>query len=115
MPYSAGLVIAGIMLALLPHPVKLPLTRGLINLFLPPLIFEAALRLRWAPFRRDLPFTAGLAFPGVVIAAFVVAAGMHVLVRWDWLSAALFGALIAATDPVSVISAFHEMKMSSRG
>lgn len=114
-PYSAGLVISGIALALLPHPVELPLTRDLIfNIFLPPLVFEAALHLEWKAFRRDLPFTAGLAFPGVVIAALVVAAGMHFLIGWGWIGAALFGALIAATDPVSVISAFHEMKVERR-
>lgn len=63
-PYSVGLVIAGIGLALLPNAVELPLTRDLIfNVFLPPLIFEAALHLDWKPFRRDLPLTATLAFP----------------------------------------------------
>ena len=80
MPYSVGLVIAGMALTLLPTAVELPLTRDLIfSIFLPPLIFEAALRLDWKAFRRDLPVTAGLAFPGVAIAAFVVAAGMHFL------------------------------------
>ena len=41
----------------------------------------------------------------------VVAIGMHLLVGWSWLSAAMFGALIASTDPVSVIAAFKEMKV----
>lgn len=115
MPYSAGLVIAGIALALLPNAAKLPLTRDLIfNIFLPPLIFEAALHLKWKAFWRDLPITAGLAFPGVVIAASVVAAGMHFLIGWGWIGAALFGVLIAATDPVSVIASFREMKVERR-
>jgi CPA1 family monovalent cation:H+ antiporter len=115
MPYSVGLVIAGIALALLPNAVALPLTRDLIfNIFLPPLIFEAALHLEWKAFRRDLPVTLGLAFLGVVIAAFVVAAGMHFLIGWDWIGAALFGVLIAATDPVSVVASFREMKVERR-
>jgi CPA1 family monovalent cation:H+ antiporter len=64
LPYSVGLVMAGITLALLPIAIELPLTRDLIfNIFLPPLIFEAALRLEWKAFRRELPLTAGLAFP----------------------------------------------------
>jgi CPA1 family monovalent cation:H+ antiporter len=78
------------------------------------LIFEAALHLKWAPFRRDLPLTAGLAFVGVSIAAVVVAAGMHVLVGWSWIAAALFGILISATDPVAVIAAFREMRVPPR-
>ena len=39
---------------------------------------------------------------------------MHFLVGWSWASAALFGVLIAATDPVSVIAAFKEMKVEGR-
>jgi CPA1 family monovalent cation:H+ antiporter len=115
LPYSVGLVIAGIVLALLPSVVELPLTRDLIfTVFLPPLVFEAALQLKWQPFRRDLPLTLALAFPGVVIAATVVAAGMHVFVGWTWIGAALFGVLIAATDPVSVIAAFKELGVERR-
>lgn len=115
MPYSVGLVIAGIALALLPNAVELPLTRDLIfNVFLPPLIFEAALHLEWREFRRDLPLTAALAFPGTVLAVLLVAGGMHVLAGWGWMSAALFGVLIAATDPVSVIASFREMNVERR-
>ena len=115
LPYSVGLVIAGIGLALLPKTVELPLTRDLIfNIFLPPLVFEAALQLKWPAFSRELPLTLGLAFPGVVIAAACVAAGMHFAVGWAWPGAALFGVLIAATDPVSVIAAFREMNVAPR-
>ncbi len=115
LPYSVGLVIAGIALALIPNAIELPLTRDLIfNIFLPPLIFEAALHLEWKAFRRDLPLTAGLAFPGVLIAAIAVSGGMHFLIGWSWIGAALFGVLIAATDPVSVIASFREMKVERR-
>ncbi len=115
LPYSVGLVVAGIALAFLPVTAELPLTPELIfNVFLPPLVFEAALQLRWDAFRRNLPLTAGLAFAGVIIASALVAAGMHYLVGWSWLGAALFGVLIAATDPVSVIAAFKEMRVERR-
>lgn len=54
LPYTAGLVLAGIALAFLPVGANLPLSRELIfNVFLPPLIFEAALQLRWRRFRED--------------------------------------------------------------
>ncbi len=115
LPYSVGLVVAGIVLTFVPTGVGLPLTRELIfTIFLPPLVFEAALQLKWTPFRRDLPLTSALAFAGVALAAAVVAAGMHEVVGWSWIGAALFGALIAATDPVSVIAAFKEMKVDRR-
>ena len=114
-PYSVGLVLAGIALAISPVGVELPLGPELIfSVFLPPLVFEAAVQLRWRQFSRELPATTLLAFPGVVVAAAVVAAGMHLLLGWSWIGAGLFGVLIAATDPVSVIAAFKEMRVERR-
>src|SRR5881275_2888355 len=115
MPYIVGLVVAGILIALLPNGPELPLSRGLIfNIFLPPLVFEAALQLDWRRFRRELPLTLTLAFFGVGIAAAVAAAGMHWIIGWSWIGATLFGMLIAATDPVSVIASFREMRCQPR-
>ncbi|MDP1026889.1 cation:proton antiporter [Sphingomonas sp. KR1UV-12] len=115
LPYTAGLVLAGIGLAYVPVGADLPLSRELIfNVFLPPLIFEAAMQLRWSRFRTEMPLTIVLAFAGVAISAAVVTAGMHLLLGWSLLGAAFFGVLIAATDPVSVIAAFKEMKAELR-
>ncbi len=115
LPYIVGLVVAGFLVALLPNAPNLPLSRELIfNVLLPPLVFEAALQLEWRRFRDELPLTLLLAFAGVAIAAALVACGMHWLVGWSWIGAALFGALIAATDPVSVIAAFREMRCEPR-
>ena len=114
-PYSVGLAAAGALIAYVPNAPQLSLSRDLIfNIFLPPLVFEAALKLEWQPFRRDLPVTLALAFIGVIIAAIVVAAGMHWLVGWTWIGAALFAVLIAATDPVSVIASFRELRVEPR-
>jgi CPA1 family monovalent cation:H+ antiporter len=110
LPYIVGLVIAGLVIALLPGSPNLPLSRELIfNVLLPPLVFEAAMQLDWRRFREELPLTLTIAFFGVAIAGAVVAVGMHGLAGWSWIGAALFGVLIAATDPVSVIAAFREM------
>jgi CPA1 family monovalent cation:H+ antiporter len=115
LPYIVGLVVAGFLIALLPNSPELPLSRALIfNVFLPPLVFEAALQLDWKPFRGELPLTLTLAFFGVAIAAALVTGGMHWLAGWSWIGAALFGVLIAATDPVSVIAAFREMGCTPR-
>jgi CPA1 family monovalent cation:H+ antiporter len=115
LPYIVGLLVAGFLIALLPNSPDLPLSRELIfNILLPPLVFEAAMQLDWRQFRHELPLTLTLAFFGVGIAAAVVAAGMHWIVGWSWIGAALFAALIAATDPVSVIAAFREMRAQPR-
>src|SRR5438445_1774353 len=113
--YVVCLVVAGFLIALLPNGPDLPLSRDLIfDVFLPPLVFEAALQLDWRRFRRELPLTLTLAFFGVGIAAALVGAGMHWIIGWSWIGAALFGVLIAATDPVSVIAAFREMGAQPR-
>lgn len=115
LPYIVGLVAAGFLIALLPHGPNLPLSRGLIfNILLPPLVFEAALQLDWRRFRDELPLTLTLAFAGVAMATIVVALGMHFIIGWSWIGASLFGVLIAATDPVSVIAAFREMRCEPR-
>jgi monovalent cation:H+ antiporter, CPA1 family len=115
LPYSAGLVAAGLLIALIPEAPELPLSRDLIfNIFLPPLVFEAALQLPWRDFRRELPVTLTLALVGVGLAALVVAAGLHYGLAWSWIGASLFAVLIAATDPVAVIAAFKELKANKR-
>ena len=55
-----------------------------------------------------------LATLGVLLSASVTATGMHYLANWRWMDAMVFGALIAATDPVSVIATFKEAKAHGR-
>ncbi len=114
-PYSVGLVAAGVALAAAPISVDFPLSKDVVFLvFLPPLVFEAALNIRWPALRRDLPVVLTLAFVGVGLSAGVVATGMHFIIGWSWAGAALFGSLIAATDPVSVIALFKETRVGDR-
>lgn len=115
LPYSVGLAAAGLLIALVPGAPHFSLSRDLIfNIFLPPLVFEAALQLEWRKFRRELPVTLTLAVVGVGLAALVVAAGLHYALQWSWLGSMLFAVLIAATDPVAVIAAFKELNADSR-
>jgi NhaP-type Na+/H+ or K+/H+ antiporter len=76
----------------------------IFSIFLPPLVFEAALCIEWKELQKDLPVVALLATASGVLAAAVTGAGMHYPLEWDWASAIVFGVLIAATDPVSVIA-----------
>jgi len=115
LPYSVGLVVAGIAIALLPFAPKVTLTKELLfSALLPPLIFEAAFYLNWRQLRGDLPVVLVLATLGVVVSAGVTAAGMHFLVGWPWMGTLIFGVLIAATDPVSVIATFKEARAQGR-
>lgn len=115
LPYTAGLVAAGIGIAFLPYSLTVNLTRDLIFTgLLPPLIFEAAFQLDWKQLRRDLPVITMLATVGVMLSATITAAGVRYLQHWDWTSAVAFGVLIAATDPVSVVATFKEARAHGR-
>lgn len=115
LPYTVGLVAAGIALAFLPHDGQPVLTHDMIfDVLLPPLLFEAALGLSWPQLRRELLPVLVLSVTGVVIAAAVVGLGMHWLWAWPLSSALIFGVLIGATDPVAVIALFKDLKIGGR-
>ena len=115
LPYNVGLVAAGMLLAVIPLAPRITLTRDLIfDALLPPLLFEAAFHIRWHQLRRELPLVLTLASVGVAFFRSVTAIGMHYVAHWAWPAAVVFGALIAATDPVSVISTFEEAGVKGR-
>jgi CPA1 family monovalent cation:H+ antiporter len=115
LPYTVGLTLAGIGVALAHISLHVELTRELIfTALLPPLIFEAALQMRWRELRADAGVIVVLATVGIVIAAALTAAGLHYLVHWPWAAAIPLGVLISATDPVSVIATFKEAGVTGR-
>ncbi|MFN8384762.1 MAG: Na+/H+ antiporter [Anaerolineales bacterium] len=108
-PYTVGLVIIGLAITLL-NPQQVVLAPQIIMLLLvPPLVFEAAFHIRVDDLRHDLGLILLLAVPGVVLTTLLVGW----LVSWGTglaLQAALvFGALIAATDPVAVVALFRSL------
>lgn len=114
-PYTVGLVITGIAVSFFPFTPKIELSKELIfTVLLPPLIFEATLFIRWRELTRNLPVILVFAILGVILSALLTSVGMVYLAGWTWQAAALFGILIAATDPVSVIAAFREAGVHGR-
>ena len=70
LPYSVGLVAAGIFLAMMPFAPKVSLTKDVIFTgLLPPLLFEAALYIHWNQLRRDFSVIVVLATLGVLLSA----------------------------------------------
>lgn len=115
LPYTVGLVLAGAGLAFSSYAPQVLLTKHLIFMgFLPPLLFEAALAIEWPALRRDLVPVMVLATLGVLFSAGLTAVGMQWAAGWEWPIALLFGVLIAATDPVSVIATFKQTGLKGR-
>jgi CPA1 family monovalent cation:H+ antiporter len=114
LPYTVGLVIVGAVLSLSKLDFGLPLTHDLIfDMVLPPLLFEAALTIHWAELRRDILPILLLSTVGTVLSAGIVALGTLWL-GWPLPSALVFGALIAATDPVAIIAMFKDNGIKGR-
>ncbi len=68
LPYTVGLVFAGVALALFRVQAGLALTHDLIfDVVLPPLLFEAALNLNWNELKRDLALVVALSIAGVTL------------------------------------------------
>jgi CPA1 family monovalent cation:H+ antiporter len=114
-PYTIGLVVAGIAIAFIPFSSDVGLSKELVFvIFLPALVFEAAFYIRWRELKEDFLVVLTLATVGVMISAGIIATGMHYLVGWSWQIAMVFGILITATDPVAVIATFKETGVEGR-
>lgn len=113
-PYVAGLVLAGLAITEL-LPRRIGLNDSLIlNLFLPILVFEAAINTDISRLRSIVKPLALLAGPGVVISSGVTA----ILLKWglglNWIPALLAGVILANTDTVSMIAVFKEVSVPAR-
>ena len=113
-PYTIGLVLIGLVLTL-GVQINLQIPPNLIlALLVPPLVFEAAFHINLDDLRHNLGFILTLAVPGVILTTLIVAG----VVTWGTgLSlpvTLIFGALVSATDPVSVIALFRTMGVPKR-
>jgi CPA1 family monovalent cation:H+ antiporter len=104
--YPILLVIAGLALSFLPEMPRIDLDPNLVFLvFLPPLLYSAAWTLSWREFQRNFVNIAMLAVGLVLftVVGLALAAG-SLLPGFDWRSAVLLGAVVAATDAIAATS-----------
>ncbi len=119
-PYTIALVLTGIGISLvgprnLQEVFPIGLSTDLILLvFLPGLIFEAAYHLDLDSLRQNFWIILGLAVPGLLVAGGLVGAVVHRVLGVPLDVALLFGGLIGATDPVSVLALFRELRVPKR-
>jgi CPA1 family monovalent cation:H+ antiporter len=113
-PYTVALVLIGLLITS-QSPLNFELTPELIlALFVPPLVFEAAFHISFNELRRSLPGILLLAVPGVIITMFIVGGIVKIGTSLSLSVALIFGALIAATDPVAVVALFRALGVPKR-
>lgn len=115
LPYSVLLVVVGFFVGRISFLAPLHIKPEVVLvLVLPPLLFESALHINFAALRRLLKFVVLLALPGVMFCALVVALLMRIAVPLPLASLLVFGAIVSATDPISVLSLFKENRVAQR-
>ncbi|MEO8072887.1 MAG: Na+/H+ antiporter, partial [Acidobacteriota bacterium] len=113
-PYTVALVVVGLLITF-QKPLEISLTPELIlSLFIPPLVFEASFHLEFKNLRENWLPIVGLAIPGVLLTTFIVGWIVSWGVGIPLSSGLVFGALIAATDPVAVVSLFKALGAPKR-
>ncbi|PKO14456.1 MAG: Na+/H+ antiporter [Chloroflexi bacterium HGW-Chloroflexi-10] len=113
-PYTVALVVVGLLLTT-QSTVKIDLTPELIlALFVPPLIFEAAFHLNLTELRRNAYSILIMAIPGVLLTTIIVGGIVSFGTSLSLSVALVFGALIAATDPVAVVALFRLLGVPKR-
>lgn len=113
-PYTLLLVIVGLGLAFVDVRLVNLSPALILEIFLPPLLFEAAWNIRWRDLKRALVPVTLFAVAGVVISVLGIAFAISSLTGLPLTTALLVGASLAATDPVSVIALFRELGASER-
>ncbi len=121
-PYTVGLVILGVLIALLSKYLPqisflkhFELSPAILfYIFLPTLLFEAGYNIKLNRLVENLKPISSLAILGLLISSFFIASVLKYLallifdINIPLYVSLLFGAIISATDPVAVIALFKE-------
>ncbi len=123
-PYTVALVLGGLLLSVVHLPALGPLHQGhrpdwltpdvILTLFLPALLFEGSLKIELRHVQTDIVPLLLLANFGVVIATLVTGLVIYYAVGMSLILALLFGSIVSATDPISVLSIFKEVAVDER-
>jgi len=121
-PYTILLVLVGISMRGFGIMLPFSLTNDLLMIiFLPALLFDAALHFPTKRLKAKAPVIITLTIPCVLLTAFATAlflefefSAFGVKPQMGFIHFLLFGAIIAATDPISVISLLKKLGVSNK-
>jgi monovalent cation/hydrogen antiporter len=111
-PYPILLTIGGVVLALIPGLPAIHLEPELIfSLFLPPLLYPAAIFTSWRDFRANLRSILPLAIVLVLVTMTVTAYVFHALVGLPLAVGFVFGAIISPPDAVAALAVTQNLRV----
>jgi Na+:H+ antiporter len=110
-PYPVLLAAGGILIGLIPGLALPGVSPELILLaFVPGLIFEATLSLNLDELWRRVVPVSLLATVGVFVTVLLIGGLAHYALGLDWPSGFLLGAIVAATDPIAVVTLLRQLR-----
>jgi CPA1 family monovalent cation:H+ antiporter len=111
-PYPILLTIGGVVLALFPGLPAIHLDPQLVfNLFLPPLLYPAAIFTSWRDFRANLRSILPLAIVLVLLTMTATAYLFHALVGLPLAVGFVFGAIISPPDAVAALAVTQNLRV----
>lgn len=120
-PYTIALVALGFVIGLLGQQLGLARLSGSVttlfsptlffDILLPPIVFEAAIHVRFPVLRARAGMVLFLVFVGVVFTTFFAGFLVSYLTAFPLIAALLLAAILSPTDPVAVIDLFRRLKV----
>ncbi len=115
LPYTVALVLVGLGIGISHIFHEVHLSKDLIiMIFLPPLLFEGALNMDLEMMKEHWLIIALMAVLGTLVTMFAIGFGVSGLFGVPIWTALLLGAMLGATDPVSVLAIFKELGVNRR-
>lgn len=112
-PYSALLVVGGLLLAFVPNLPRVDLAPDVLFLvFVPPLLYWGAASFPLRDFRREIGPILRLAVVMVLVSIAAVAVVAHAVdPQFTWAAAFALGAIVSPPDPVAVLSVMRSLRL----
>ena len=114
--YPIGLTVGGLVLGFVPHLPRVELDPAIVfGVFLPPILYHAALYGRWHEFRANITPISILAVALVAFTMVVVAVASKLLVpNLPWAVAFVLGAIVSPPDAVAATAILQRLNLPPR-
>jgi len=110
--YPILFVTSGLVMSLIPGLPRVRLDPDLVFfLFLPPLLYPAALLTSWRDFRANLGAISKLAIRLVLVTTVVIAVVAHQLLGLPWAAAFVLGAIVSPPDAIAATAITQQLRV----